>query len=62
MTGLIQILCRKVSEVRIRQKALELRNRSADRSLADARAHSFEFCEPRPMTARHRRRDHANRE
>jgi hypothetical protein len=67
MTSLLQIICRKVAEVRIRQKASEIRNRSPDRNLVDTRARSFEFREPSSSTAMlfgsgHRRRTNANRE
>jgi hypothetical protein len=37
MTSLLQMLCRKICEVRIRQKACEIRNRSRDRNLMERR-------------------------
>jgi hypothetical protein len=38
MTSLLQMLCRKMCEVRIRQKACEIRNRARDRNLMERRA------------------------
>jgi len=68
MTNLLQVLSRKVSEVRIRQKAFEIRNRSADRSPTGAHSRSLEFQKPKSITEllfgseHHCRQDHSNRE
>jgi hypothetical protein len=68
MTNLLQVLSRKVSEARIRQKAFEIRNRSADRSPLGTHSRSDEFREPKSITEllfgsqHHRRQDDSDRE
>jgi len=68
MTNLLQVLRRKASEVRIRQKASEIRHRSCGPNAIGTLPRSLEFRQPRPASgvlsgpAHHRRQDDSDRE